>query len=73
MSKSLLAEVIAYLQRQQALGKKKVYRTVIYAVMEDRFSWNADGRPLSVQGLRQAAQAVGGTYINDNGRARVVF
>ncbi len=73
MSKSLSAEVIAYLQRQKALGRKSVFRTAIYAVMEDRYGWTADGRMLTVAGLKAAAQAVGGTYVNDNGRARVVF
>ena len=73
MSKSILQDVIAYLQRQKVLGRKSVFRTALYAVMEDRYGWDADGRMLTVKGLQQAAQAVNGVYINDNGRARVVF
>lgn len=73
MSKSLLVEIVAYLLRQKAIGRKTVFRTSIYAVMEDRFGWAADGRMLTVEGMQRAAESAGGVYINDNGRARVEF
>ncbi len=73
MSKSLLQDIIDYLLYQKSLGRKSVFRTSIYSVFEYKYRWDADGRMLTVAGLKAAAQAVGGTYVNDNGRARVVF
>lgn len=76
MSKTaLLFEITKYLQRQKDMGKKTVYRTIVYAVMEDRVGSEAigSGIAMSQQVMSMAAEAVGGKYISDNGRARVVF
>ena len=76
MSKAtLLQEIINYLNRQKALGKKTVYRTIVYAVMEDRVGAEAigTGKAMSYAVMDQAATACGGTYISDEGRARVEF
>jgi hypothetical protein len=76
MSKSaLLQEIINYLQRQKAMGKKTVYRTIVYAVMEDRVGADAIGTGIAMSRsvMNTAAQATGGTYVSDNGRARVEF
>lgn len=76
MSKlALLQEIINYLQRQKAMGKKKVYRTVIYAVMEDRVGADAIGTGIAMTKdlLESAAMATGGIYVSDEGRARVLF
>ena len=76
MSKSvLLQEIINYLQRQKAMGKKTVYRTIVYAVMEDRVGAEAIGTGIAITRdvMNTAATVVGGRYINDEGRARVVF
>jgi hypothetical protein len=76
MSKSvLIQEIINYLQRQKSMGKKTVYRTIVYAVMEDRVGAEAigTGKAMSFAVMDSAARAVGGEYISDAGRARVVF
>lgn len=66
-------EVAQYLARQKAFAPT-VYRTQVFAVLEDRHQWNSkDGRCLTVEVMSKAAEQAGGTYINDNGRARVVF
>jgi hypothetical protein len=76
MSKSiLLSEIINYLQRQKSMGKKIVYRTIVYAVMEDRVGANAIGTGIAMTRnvMDLAAKATGGTYISDAGRARIVY
>ena len=76
MSKSvLLTEIVNYLQRQKALGKKTVYRTIVYAVMEDRVGAQAIGTGIAMSRdvMNTAATIAGGRYINDEGRARIVF
>jgi len=76
MSKSvLLQEIINYLQRQKAMGKKTVYRTIVYAVMEDRVGAQAigTGKAMSKAVMLSAAEATGGVYLSDEGRARVEF
>lgn len=73
MSKSLFQDIVDYLLYQKSLGRKTVFRTIIFAVMENKYRWGADGRMLTVEGMQKAAQAAGGTYVNDSGRARVVF
>lgn len=73
---TLLQQIINYLTRQKSLGKKKVHRTIIYAVMEDRYGEKAIGKGImmSREVMEQAADAVGGVYVNgDKGRACVVF
>jgi hypothetical protein len=76
MSKStLLQEIINYLQRQKGMGKKVVYRTVIYAVMEDRVGAEAIGTGIAMSKavMEEAARSTGGIYLSDEGRARVLY
>lgn len=76
MSKyALLTEIINYLQRQKALGKKKVFRTIIYAVMEDRVGAAAIGTgiAMSKEVMVHAAEATGGVYLSEEGRARIIY
>lgn len=76
MSKSaLLTEIINYLQRQKNMGKKTVYRTIVYAVMEDRLGAEAIGTGIAMSRdvMNTAATIVGGRYVNSEGRARVEF
>ena len=76
MSKpALLQEIINYLQRQKSMGKKTVYRTIVYAVMEDRVGAEAIGTGIAMSRavMTEAATATGGVYMSDEGRARVVF
>jgi hypothetical protein len=76
MSKSaLLQEIINYLLRQKALGKKTVYRTIVYAVMEDRVGAEAIGTGIAMSKsvMVEAARATGGIYLSEEGRARVLY
>lgn len=66
-------EVAQYLVRQKAFAPT-VYRTQVFAVLEDRHQLNSkDGRFLTREVMQKAAEQAGGVYINDNGRARVEF
>ncbi len=69
---NLLNDVSEYVARQFANGSKTVYRTYIWAVMEDRNKWGKFGKQLTVELLQEAARINGAVYINDNGRARIV-
>lgn len=76
MSKStLLQEIVNYLQRQKELGKKTVYRTAVYAVLEDRVGPKAigTGKAMTKAIMSEAASQTGGAYLSDEGRARIVF
>jgi hypothetical protein len=76
MSKSvLLQEIINYLQRQKSMGKKTVYRTIVYAVMEDRVGSEAIGTGIAMTRavMTEAARATGGAYVSEEGRARIVY
>lgn len=77
MSKvTLIQEIVDYLNRQKALGRKRVYRTAIYAVIEDRHGCNTIGNGIAITRglLSQAAQMTGGTYFPaKNGNSKVVF
>jgi hypothetical protein len=77
MSKNLLlASLINYLSGLKAKGRKSVYRTAIYAVMEDRHGTSSifSGKALTRGLLEDAARAVGGLYLPaKNGNSKVVF
>ena len=68
----LLNSVVEYVARQFANGSKTVYRTYIWAVMEERYRWGKFGKQLTVELLQEAARLNDAVYINDNGRARIV-
>ena len=73
---ALFNEVVAYLNQQKSWGKKEVFRTAIFEVMDYNRGLIKDPRdPKSLPTglLIEAAVQVGGTYINNKGRARVVF
>jgi hypothetical protein len=76
MSKSvLLQEIINYLKRQRSMGKSVVYRTVIYAVLEDRVGAEAigTGRAMTKSLMETAAREAGAIYLSEEGRARVLW
>jgi hypothetical protein len=73
MSKSLMQDLVDYLLYQKSLGRKNVYRTVIYGIFEYKYKWDAEGRMLSTKAMQDVASKVGAVYISDSGRARFVF
>ena len=73
---TLIQSIVDYLLRKKAEGKKLVFRTAIYAVMEDRHGTAAiaDGRAITYRLLNDAAQLAGGSYVPaKNGNSKVVF
>ena len=73
---TLIQSIVDYLLRKKAEGKRIVFRTAIYAVMEDRHSMSgiAAGRAITYRLLSQASQLAGGEYRPaKNGNSKVVF
>ena len=76
MQNELFNSVVDYLKRQKALGRDQVFRAIIVEVMwYNRGLIKDPNNPVELtrQLLKDASAQVQGTYIYDQGRARIVF
>ena len=73
--KELFAKVLEITLLKKSLGDSGVFRASIYDIIEYLFGRDAifSGKALTRKLMEDVANAVGGTYIYDKGRARIVF
>jgi len=73
--KELFAKGLEVTIQKKSSGNSQVFRTSIYDVLEYCFGRDAifSGKAITRKLMEEIANAVGGTYIYDKGRARIVF
>jgi hypothetical protein len=73
--KELFDKGVGIAIRKKSSGDSQVFRTCMYDVLEDCFGRDAifSGKAITRKLMEEIANAVGGTYIYDKGRARIVF
>jgi glycogen debranching enzyme len=74
-NKDLFDKILEIARLKKSLGESKVFRTSIYDILEYYFGRDAifSGKALTRKLMEDVASAIGGTYIYDKGRARIVF
>ena len=76
MSTNLLDSVVEYVNRQKSQGETEVFRETLVQVMWfNRGLINDPTNPVELtrQLMLEASKQVGGVYIYNKGRARIVF
>lgn len=74
MENTKVVDIVAYLNKQKACGKKEVFRTSIFNVLEYRSGRMFSPKDLPTGMLVEAAALVGGSYLpGKNGNSKVVF
>lgn len=74
MANALLNQVVDYLNKQKSWGKKEVFRTSIFNVMEERSGRMFTPKDLPRGLLLEAATLTNATYlVGKNGKSKIIF